>query len=1071
MCIIDPAVAYSLFPDKIYEEHTYFKTAVGKDHSKYKIAFPLDSFGLKKSYPFVIYKFHTQYDGVIGANLLKDLKLKFDWQNHELGNNIKTQKFFLQNTRYNEPLPIKLDHLDDNFRNQLTKIIQSHRQGFHLTNQPLNATNKIKHNIRTIDENPVYVRRYRYPEVHKNEVKKQIKDLLDKKIIRPSISPWSFPIVIVPKKTDQSGNEKWRIAIDYRKLNEKTIDDKFPIPNIDELLDQLKNAKYFSALDLASGFHQIELDEQSIEKTAFATDEGHYEFLRMPFGLKNAPSTFQRFMNRVLKPIINKICIVYMDDILIFSETPEKHLADIQTVLQLLEKENLKIQLDKSYFFQTEIVFLGHKISEKGIEPNPEKIEVVKNFPLPKSVKEIKSYLGMIGYYRKFIPNFSKLTKPMTKYLKKDIKLNIHDQEYIDAFQASRNILINYPILQHPDFNRPFVLTTDASQFAIGAILSQGTPPNDLPIAYASRTLNEAEIKYSTIEKELLAVVWATKYFRPYLFGQKFTIYTDHRPLTWLFSLKDASSRLMRWRIKLEEFNFEIRYRKGVNNNADAISRIKFEELNINEDTDDDDNDLDSIIPQISHEDLEITQKELEEITKFCSDDQPNQSSSQTVHSNAENPILEIPYTERSLNTAMNQIIFQKTNSYKVEKLKLHKNSRIRLIVSIDELDDFTKFLKEYIKPKSNYTIYFRHKELEKPFLNFSQNLFKANAFSFKISNILLEDIEIEDDQQEKIKLFHETKTRHRGFQENFESLKRRFYWPKMDKDIQSYINSCEICQTQKYERQPTKLVFKSNPIGEKPFSHLYIDTIVMNRTPCLTLIDSFSRHGQCYILNSKTATEIANKLINYFSNHGIPDKITFDNGTEFKNQIIQDLCETHKITVHYITNYNPTSNALVERFHSTLIEQIRVIDTKNMSLTEKMNIALLSYNNSIHSSTSYTPMQIVKSDLNYNTPIEQTTHEKISQYIQQYRENMKDISEHLKSRKEKQKSKLDQINQNRDQEKQLDETKPAYLAIPKKAKLDPKFKKTNIKILDDVLIRKPDSQRIYHKNKIKQRK
>jgi len=1021
--------------------------------------FPLNDFGLATTYPFVIYKFHPQYDGVIGYNLMKDLQLNLDLKNKILTNGIVSHELHLQEVKPRENLPIDLSHLNQNLRNQLTKILQSNKSALQLPGEPLNFTNKIKHNIRTIDDNPVYVKRYRYPEVHKAEIKRQIEDLLGKNIIRPSISPWSFPIVIVPKKCDQSGKQKWRMAIDYRKLNEKTIDDKFPIPNIDEILDKLKDAKYFSTIDLASGYHQIELDKESIEKTAFTTDDGHFEFLRMPFGLKNAPSTFQRVMNQILQPILGKICVVYMDDILIYSKDPNKHLADIQTVLQLLKKENLKIQLDKSYFFKNEVNFLGFKISDKGVEPNPKKVEAIKNFPIPKTQKEIKSYLGMIGYYRKFIPNFSKLTKPLTQCLKKDSKINIENQEYQEAFNTSKNMLINYPILQFPDFKQPFILTTDASKYAIGAILSQGNPPNDLPIAFASRTLNKAEINYSTIEKELLAIVWATKYFRPYIFGRKFTVYTDHQPLTWWFKLKETSSRLMRWRIKLEEFSFEIKYRKGANNNADALSRIKNEEFNINKE--EISSDLDSILPQ-------ITQEDLEDILKITEDED---SDLETVHSNEKDPILNIPYTERALNVFQFQIIFKNGKQFNVSRIKLHNQTKFRQIVSISQENQFTKFLKEYISPEKTYGIFFQTKDIEKPFIRYAQKSFDSGSFKFKISNTLLEDIEDDEEQIEKIKLYHETKTTHRGIQENLESVKKKFYFPNMATKIQQYINGCDICQKNKYERQPNKLIFKQNPIGEKPFEHLYVDTINISKTPCLTLVDSFSRHGQCFILKSKTAIEIIECLIRYFSNHGTPKKITTDNGTEFKNGIIQDFVSLHNIEVHYITNYNPTSNSLVERFHSTLIEQIRVIEDKNLGLREKLNRAVLSYNNSIHSTLKYTPLQIIKSDLNYSLPLENTNNDKVSNYIAQYNSNLKEISQVLTKNNEKNDKQREKLNENRSGDVDLHENKKTFLKLPADAKLKPRFKETKIKILDNVLIKEPDKGHIYHKSKIKQRK
>lgn len=441
----------------------------------------------------------------------------------------------------------------------------------------LTFTNAVKHNIRTTDSDPVYVKPLRHPYELKKEIQLQIDKLLKSKIIRPSISPYSSPVWIVPKKLDASGIKKWRLVIDYRKLNEKTIEDKYPLPRIEEILDNLGKCMYFSTLDLAQGFHQIEMDESSIEKTAFTVNNGHFEYVRMPFGLKNAPATFQRVMDNILKEYLHKFCFVYMDDVVIFSKSLQEHMEHLNLIFLKLRQFNLKVQLDKSEFLRKEVAFLGHVITSEGIKPNPTKLEAIKKYPIPKSVKEIKSFLGLIGYYRRFISNFAHITSPMTKYLRKNEKINIEDPNYAQAFYHCKELLMNALILTYPDFSKPFTLTTDASNVAIGGVLTQFNKP----IGYYSRTLNSAEKNYSTIEKELLAIIDCTKHFRPYLFGKHFTIETDHNPLVWLDKLKEPNSRLVRWKLKLSEFDYEIKYKKGKENLvADALSRI---EVNNNE--------------------------------------------------------------------------------------------------------------------------------------------------------------------------------------------------------------------------------------------------------------------------------------------------------------------------------------------------------------------------------------------------------------------------------------------------------------------------------------------------------
>jgi hypothetical protein len=397
--------------------------------------------------------------------------------------------------------------------------------------------------------------------------------MLEDGVIQPSQSPWNFPILIVPKKLDAAGKRKWRICVDFRKLNDVTIGDSFPIPNIQDILDKLGRDRYISALDCASGYWQVPLAEEDRAKTAFSTATSHLEFLRMPFGLKSAPSTFQRLMNNVLMGLIGTRCFVYLDDVIIFGENLEEHHTRLREVFEKLRQYNLKIEPDKCEFLKTELTYLGHVVTGEGVKPDPQKIQAICEFPIPKNKTEVKSFLGLAGYYRKFIPHFSKIAKPLNDLQKKD-QMWKWETEQIQSFQQLKEALTQEPVLQYPDFTKPFVLTTDASGFAVGAILSQGKVGQDQPIAYASRTLGPSEQNYSTIEKELTAIVWSCKHFRPYLLGRTFTIVTDHKPLTWMFNMKDTSSKLFRWRLLLEEYDFNIEYKAGKRNvNADALSR------------------------------------------------------------------------------------------------------------------------------------------------------------------------------------------------------------------------------------------------------------------------------------------------------------------------------------------------------------------------------------------------------------------------------------------------------------------------------------------------------------------
>ncbi|XP_043496493.1 uncharacterized protein LOC122520501 [Polistes fuscatus] len=339
---------------------------------------------------------------------------------------------------------LRLDHLNTEEAESVSKLLDKNADIFHLPGEPLGCTNLLQHRIITTDDIPVHTRQYRFPPIHKEEVKKQTSELLNDGIIRPSLSPYNSPIWIVPKKSDSKGNPKWRMVIDYRNLNEKTVGDAYPIPNITEILDQLGAAKYFSTFDLKSGFHQIEMHPDDRAKTAFSTPHGHYEFNRMPFGLKNAPATFQRLMDHVLTGLQGEEMFVYLDDVVLYARSLNEHQAKFNKLAHCLRIANLKLQPDKCEFLRREVAYLGHIIGENGVKPDPKKLKAVKEFPRPNNIKSIRQFLGLAGYYRRFIPAFSKVAKPLTDLLKKEALFR-WESTHENAFCSLRDALCKEP--------------------------------------------------------------------------------------------------------------------------------------------------------------------------------------------------------------------------------------------------------------------------------------------------------------------------------------------------------------------------------------------------------------------------------------------------------------------------------------------------------------------------------------------------------------------------------------------------------------------------------------------------
>lgn len=475
----------------------------------------------------------------------------------------------------------KLDfsHLKNFEKEALDNVLETNTEAFFLEGDALNRDEMFEHEI-VLKEHykPVNTRQYKTPLALKGELDVNVNRMLEKDLIAESNSPWNMPVLLVPKKMDNSKEKKYRMVVDLRKLNDLIVQDAYPLPLIDEILGQLGNARYFSVLDLYSGFYQLGLSPESRKYTSFSVNGKKYEFKRLPMGLKNSPAYFTRMMNHVLSGLIGFDCLVYLDDLIIFGATLDEHNEHLRKVLEKLKKFGLKLQPDKCEFLRKEVVFLGHTVTGDGIFPDESKFSVVKNFPRTMNQKQMKSFLGLTGYYKKFIKDYGKIAAPLNKLTSSKVDFKWIEDVHTVAFEKLKELLITPPILIYPDMNQEFILTTDASGKGLGAVLSQMKDGRDRPIAYASRALSQAEInrhRDSAIEKELLAIVWAVKHFRHYLYGSKFTIYTDHKPLIHLNSMNNANDKLMRFKMELAEYDFEIRYKQGpINTNADTLSRM-----------------------------------------------------------------------------------------------------------------------------------------------------------------------------------------------------------------------------------------------------------------------------------------------------------------------------------------------------------------------------------------------------------------------------------------------------------------------------------------------------------------
>ena len=606
--------------------------------------------------------------------------------------------------------------------------------------------------------------------------------------------------------------------------------------------------------------------------------------------------------------------------------------------MSVLEKHNLKIQFDKCKFFSKETEYLGHILTPEGVKPNPKKIQDILKLKLPETQKQIKSFLGITGYYRKFIKDYAKVAQPMTHYLRKNTKVDIKDIKYINAFEKLKKLITEDPILKYPDFNKNFVLITDASAYAIGAVLQQ----SGHPICYASRTLNNHERNYSTIEKELLAIVWSTNYFRPYLYGKKFDILTDHQPLKWLHAKsnnKDINPRLNRWLLKLGEYEMNVDYIKGKENKiADFLSRINTDthEINLNQE----DNasriseDIEgSLYNNVDNEDLD------------------------TVHSQEEDLHNHFPILESVVNRFKTQIIL--TNNKEEEIKFVFKNRKI--YINEDDINNnLADILRRYIK-KGRIGIF---TELNDNLYNIvQQKLIELynNDRNIKIyrCSFHAKDIINENEQIKQVHNYHKYETGHTGINETYESLKKLIYFPSLKKIIEKYINNCDICNRSKYDRKPIKEKFKLTETPKDIKEILSMDIYTNCGNHFLTFIDRFSKLATAFYLEDRNNQTIIEKLRELISLRGKFNKLITDN--EFKSLNIRDFLRNENIEHHLTKSNNHTGNADIERFHNTLNEKIRIIgiENKNLNMKEKVAKAIEFYNNSIHSTTKEKPINI----------------------------------------------------------------------------------------------------------------
>ena len=819
---------------------------------------------------------------------------------------------------YSQPLIDNSDpDLTDSERRSLSDLVTEFKDIFLPPDGKLNQTDLAEHYIDTGETKPFKLPCRRLPLFKKPIIEKEIKTMLKQDVIEPSVSEWNSPICLAAKKSGE-----WRFCVDLRKLNSYTRLDTYPLPRIDETLDSLSNSKYYSTLDMASGYWQISLRPEDRDKTSFAIPGlGTWRFKVMCFGLKNAPSSFSRLMEVVLRGLQFDKCLVYLDDIIVMGKDFETALNNLRAVFLRLRQAGLQLKVSKCLLLQKSVVFLGHRVSDQGVTCDQSKTETIRDWPRPQDKTEIKSFVGLANYYRKMVPNFSEIALPLTRLTKKKAKFEWGPQEE-EAFFKLKHCLSEPPILAFPlEHGGSFVLDCDASSFAIGAVLSQYQENSERVIAYGSHTLNEAQQNYCTTKRELYSIVYFVQYFKHYLLGRNFIIRTDHAPILWLCNFKEPSGILARWISILGGYDYNVEFRPGhLHGNADGVSRRPKRPC---------------LYPECR--DCGIVQSE------------KNEPNIEEVDSCS---VL----TEPEHGTLPNWL-----DVWTINELKEMQRCDPCLLEMINLKERF-----QQKPPKAEINQIHRH--IITLWNQWELLVLKGGLLYREIENNrgetkmqLLAPREIKDFIFTQL---HEQRyAAHLGRDRTTEAIKRRFYWPGMTEEINRWCRECELCCKGKPGPGKGRSELAQFKVY-RPMSVVGIDILgplsqSYNNNEYIVVIGCyFTKWKEAFAIPNHTAATVADKLVQeVFLRFGFPSQIHTDQGPEFESHLFKEMCKLLGIEKSRTCPYNPKSDGLIERFNRTLITMLSMFVDKNQKdWDDHLPYVMSAYRATQHRSTGVSP-------------------------------------------------------------------------------------------------------------------
>jgi hypothetical protein len=734
-----------------------------------------------------------------------------------------------------------------------------------------------------------------------DELKTQLAELTKSGFIQPSKSPFGAPVLFVKKKDGTT-----RMCIDYRALNDITVKNSYPLPRIDELFDRLQGARYFSKFDLRSGYHQIRVKAEDVPKTAFRTRYGHYEFLVLPFGLTNAPATFMHLMHQTFREQLDDFVIVFLDDILVYSKTLVEHEVHVRKVLDILREQKLYAKESKCELFRTEVDFLGHIVGRGGLRMMEDKVAAVQAWPVPSTISHVRSFLGTIGFYRKFIPAFSSVASPLSD-LTKDGATFEWGPTQRGAFETLKSLAAAQPVLILPDPNLPYVVHTDASGFATGAVLQQDQGHGLQPIAFMSKKMLPAETRYPVHEQEMLAIIQALGTWRHYLSGAKFRVLTDHRSLQHFKTQPQLSNRQIHWKDIIANFDFDIEYIEGKTNIvADGLSR------------------------RTDHHSV-------------------NASSSSSIPPAPSRPVLTRPVPLR-LELSRSVLPPQKLDAPSL----LQCNSVTSLLADIHQAMRLDPVYQRYLKQRSS-TLGPLNLRIVRSFLYYKTDRLYVPDDPALRTRILHE--------------CHDVPTSgHLGKDKTIAQVKRRFYWPGMDAEITRYVTGCDSCQRNKPSQQSTMGLLQPLPIPTRPWSQVSLDLITQlprskaGHDAIVVFVDKLTKMVH-YVPTTTTVTapQLATLFIREVCRlHGVPDSLLSDRDPRFTAHFWRSFWQQMGSKLVMSTAYHPQTDGQTERANRTLEEMLRhYVTWRQTDWDLHLPVLEIAVNNAQQSSTGFTPFYL----------------------------------------------------------------------------------------------------------------